>query len=101
MTDTFNLFSVGQTCETQRSITIHSYTGQGQPFQGRDWRSRDTNHFSPCNAMAIQRLRGITCLTVRALDLLLRSARGPQWRLGFFLDGSYSLALPCADYAEI
>lgn len=86
LTDTFNPFSVGRTCETERSITIYiAIRGKGKLSRGGIERAeRDMDHFSLFNAMAIQQLRGITCLTVRAFDPLLRSARGPHWGLGFF-----------------
>lgn len=86
LTDTFNPFSVGQTCETRRSITIYiTIRGKGNfSRRGIEGAERDVNHFSLFNAMAMQQLRGITCLTVRVLDPLLTSARGSHRGLGLF-----------------
>ena len=86
LTDTFNPFSVGHTRETQYNITIYiAIWGKGNlSRRGIEGAERDMNHFSLFNAMAILQLRGITWLTVRALDPLLTSARGPHWDLGVF-----------------
>lgn len=81
LTDTLNSFSVGQKRVKRNTvITIYVVTQGKGNLSRRGIEGADTHmhHFSLCNAMAIRQLRATTCPTVRALDPLLVSARGPH-----------------------